>query len=160
MAGGEENNSTPIIVYRARAPYSSLRGANMPVLVVVAVRDPCPFMAPQAYSPLAKGQKLDDPTIVDIAQALGKTPAQARLVGDGLGPGFGGLLMAAFASGSRAPGQASAAAVACEGGAWGREPARDASPPYVWQPTAMPALAIKVSWSPVDDWPCTPLCRC
>jgi len=33
----------------------------------------------QAWSPIAQGQVLDDPTVVRIAEALGKTPAQAVL---------------------------------------------------------------------------------
>lgn len=34
---------------------------------------------PQAYSPLAKAQKLQDPTVGSIAQRLGVTPAQVLI---------------------------------------------------------------------------------
>jgi len=33
----------------------------------------------EAWSPIAKGQVLDDPAVVDVAQAVGRTPAQAVL---------------------------------------------------------------------------------
>ncbi|GGF16736.1 aldo/keto reductase [Subtercola lobariae] len=36
-------------------------------------------IATEAWSPIAQGKVLDDPTIVDIAERLGKTPAQVTL---------------------------------------------------------------------------------
>jgi len=36
-------------------------------------------IATEAWSPIAQGKVLDDPTIVRIAEALGKTPAQVTL---------------------------------------------------------------------------------
>ena len=36
-------------------------------------------IATEAWSPIAQGQVLDDPTIVRIAEAYGKTPAQVTL---------------------------------------------------------------------------------
>jgi diketogulonate reductase-like aldo/keto reductase len=33
----------------------------------------------EAYSPLTKGQRLDDPTVVDVARRVGRTPAQVLL---------------------------------------------------------------------------------
>ena len=50
----------------------------------------------EAYSPLTRGERLDDPTIVRIANALGKTPAQV-LIRWGLQHGFVSLPKSAHA---------------------------------------------------------------
>ena len=36
-------------------------------------------IAPEAWSPIAQGGVLDDPTVVEVAEAVGRTPAQAVL---------------------------------------------------------------------------------
>lgn len=58
------------------APCFSLGFQCLHVSAPTRTRNTSSIPLMQAYSPLAKGQKLDDPTVKQLAQKLNVTPAQ------------------------------------------------------------------------------------
>lgn len=68
----------PLLLHQYCRPLRQIRGPLYPRNPSIAVRLHA-VHPPQAYSPLAKAQKLQDPLVAGIAQRLAVTPAQVLI---------------------------------------------------------------------------------